>query len=54
MCARVENTVQMEEGCNSSGDTKESSGAETRSFSGWCCFNCSTSHTGPNLESFNL
>ncbi|XP_015750911.1 PREDICTED: nuclear valosin-containing protein-like [Acropora digitifera] len=25
MCARVENTVQMEEGCNSSGDTKESS-----------------------------
>ncbi|XP_074629859.1 nuclear valosin-containing protein-like isoform X1 [Acropora palmata] len=24
-CARVENTVQMEEGCNSSGDTKESS-----------------------------
>ena len=53
-CARVENTVQLEEGCNSSGDTKESSGAKTRSFSGWCCFNCSTSHTSPNLESFNL
>ena len=54
VCARVENTVQMEEGRNSSGDTKESSGAETRSFSGWCCFNGSTSHTGPNFQSFSL